>query len=303
MTAARSRRPRIEPSGKILGATVNGVDLSVPLSEDDFETILRGLGDHGVLRFPAQSLDVEAQKSFAGRFGTLEVNVAGSFQVPDHPEVMILSNMEEDGRPIGLADAGQDWHTDMSYSRVIALANVLYAVKVPRENGRALGATRFANMHAAYDGLPQEVKLRLDGATAVHDFEKFWERMRKLEGSERPPLTEEQRRLKPPVSHPVFLTHPITGRRVLYANPGYTVRIDGLPRRESDELLAFLFEHQLRPDYLYEHQWTEGDLLVWDDIGTLHKAVADYAPHQHRLMRRCQVMADRVFEEPPGARS
>jgi taurine dioxygenase len=251
-----------------------------------------------VLRFPAQSLDVEVQKAFASRFGTLEINVAGSFQDPDHREVMILSNMVEDGRPIGLADAGQGWHTDMSYSEVIAMANILYAIKVPRENGRSLGATQFANMHAAYDDLPQEVKVRLEGATAVHDFEKFWEMMRHSGGSERSLLSEEQRRRKPPVSHSVFLTHPITGRRVLYANPGYTVRINGFSRRESDDLLAFLFEHQLRPDYIYEHQWTEGDLLVWDDIGTLHKAVADYGPHQHRLMRRCQAMADRFFVAP-----
>jgi len=291
----QSQSPAIVPSGEILGATVEGVDLSAPLPDDDFDLILRSLGEHGVLRFPSQSLDVDAQKAFAERFGSLEVNVAGTFQEPGHPEVMILSNMVQDGRPVGFADAGQEWHTDMSYSKVIAMANVLYAIKVPRENGRALGATRFASMRAAYDGLPQEMKERLSGLTAVHDFEKFWENMRKTGGSERPPLSEEQRRRKPPVSHPVFLTHPITGRRVLYANPGYTVRINGLSRRESDDLLSFLFEHQLRPDYIYEYQWSEGDLLVWDDIGTLHKAVADYGPHQHRLMRRCQVMADRVF--------
>ena len=293
--ADRPAKPFIVPSGEILGATVEGVDLASPLSDRDFETIRRALGEHGVLRFPDQSLDIEAQKAFAGRFGTLEVNVAGSFQVPDHPEVMILSNIVEDGRPIGFADAGQDWHTDMSYSDVVAMANVLYAIEVPRENGRTLGATQFANMHAAYDGLPEGVKSRLEGATAVHDFEKFWEKMRVRGDGTRAPLTEEQRRRKPPVSHPVFLTHPITGRRVLYANPGYTVRIDGLPAHESDELLDFLFEHQLRPEYVYEFRWTQRDVLVWDDIGTLHRAVADYAPHQHRLMRRCQAMADRAF--------
>lgn len=290
-----SRGPRIVPSGAILGATVENVDLSHPLTAVDFDLILRSLGEHGVLRFPEQTLSVEAQKAFAARFGTLEVNVADSFQVPGHPEVMILSNMVQDGRPVGFSDAGQDWHTDMSYSDVIAMANVLYAIEVPRENGCPLGATRFANMHAAYDGLPRELKVRLDGATALHDFEKFWEKMRARSGGARPPLSDEQRRRKPPVSHPVFLTHPITGRRVLYANPGYTVRIDGLPIGESDEVLEFLFEHQLKKEYLYEHHWTEGDLLVWDDIGTLHKAVADYGPHQHRLMRRCQAMADRVF--------
>jgi taurine dioxygenase len=132
----------------------------------------------------------------------------------------------------------------------------------------------------------------------LHDFDKFWEMMRREKGSKRPPLTEAQRRQKPPVSHPVFLTHPISGRSALYANPGYTVRIDGLPEQESEALLRFLFEHQLQPKYQYAHQWTQGDVLMWDDLLTLHRAAADYGPDEPRLVKRCQVMADRVFE--PG---
>jgi taurine dioxygenase len=290
---------KIVPTGEILGATVKGADLSQPLSDGDFDSILRALGRYGVLRFPEQTLSPVAQKAFAGQFGSLEVNVAGMFQDAEHPEIMFLSNIVENGKPIGLADAGQDWHTDMSYSAVIALANVLYAIKVPRDKrGGALGATRFASMHAAYDHLPQELKDRLSNAIAVHDFNKFWEMMRREKGSKRPALTEEQRRQKPPVSHPVFLTHPITGRKVLYANPGYTMCIEGMSEAESEELLSFLFAHQLKPQFQYEHRWTEGDLMMWDNIGTLHAAIADYGPHQPRLMQRCQVMADRIFATP-----
>jgi taurine dioxygenase len=286
----------IRPTGKVLGATVHGLDLSGPLDERSFATVLSALGEHGVLCFPGQTLDAAALKDFAGRFGTLEINVANSFQEPGHPEVMILSNIVEDGRPIGLADAGQDWHTDMSYSKEIAFANVLYALKVPRRDGRPLGNTEFASMVAAYDDLPAELKQRLAGKTVLHDFNKFWEHMRRQPGSTRPPLTEEQRRKKPPVSHPVFMRHPITGRNVLYANPGYSVRINELPERESDEILAFLAEHQLQPKYQYAHSWTEGDVLMWDNIGTLHNAKPDYAPHEHRLIKRCQVMADRILD-------
>jgi alpha-ketoglutarate-dependent taurine dioxygenase len=289
----------IEPSGEILGATVKGADLSQPLSDGDFDAVLHALGRYGVLRFPRQSLTPAAQKAFASRFGSLEVNVAGMYQDAEHPEIMFLSNIVENGKPIGLADAGQDWHTDMSYSATIALANVLYAIKVPRdESGRALGATWFASMHAAYDDLPQELKARLANATAVHDFNKFWEMMRREKGSKRPALTEEQRRKKPPVSHPVFLTHPITSRKILYADPGYTTHIEGMPADESNEILSFLFAHQLKPQYQYEHSWNEGDLMMWDNIGTLHTAIADYGPHQSRLMQRCQVMADWVFTRP-----
>ncbi|MEI9987001.1 MAG: TauD/TfdA family dioxygenase [Aliidongia sp.] len=156
---------------------------------------------------------------------------------------MTLSNILEDGKPIGLADAGQDWHTDMSFSRMIAFVNVLYALKVPRRDGRALGGTEFAGMIAAYDALSPAMKTRLEGLTATHDFEKFWEMMRRRQGeaSVRKPLTDAQRRNKPPVSQPMVLTHPLSGRKILYANPGYTMRIDGWPEDESDALLEELF--------------------------------------------------------------
>ncbi len=284
------------PTGDILGATIEGIDLSRPLEWREFAEILKALGHYGVLRFSAQRLDAAQLKAFAARFGSLEINVAAAFQEPGHPEVMILSNIVEDGRPIGASDAGQDWHTDMSYSETIAFANVLYALKVPRRDGEPLGGTEFANMHAAYDALPEELRAKVDGMTVLHDFNKFWEMMRQRPGSWRPPLSDEQRRKKPPVSHPIFLTHPITGRKVLYANPGYAIRINELPEDESDRMLAFLFEHQLQPRFRYPHRWSEGDLLLWDDIGTLHNARADYGPEEHRLIKRCQVMADKVFD-------
>jgi taurine dioxygenase len=288
----------VRPSGEILGASIEGLDLSQPLADENFELVLTALGDYGVVCFPRQDLEAAELKQFSARFGSLEINVANSFQEPGHPEVMILSNIVEDGKPIGIADAGQDWHTDMSYSDTIAFANVLYGIKIPRRDGRPLGCTEFQNMHAAYEDLPEDVKARLAGATALHDFNKFWEMMRREKGSKRPPLTEEQRRRKPPVSHPVFLTHPITGRKVLYANPGYTVKINSIPQKESDELLEFLFRHQLDPKYRYKHLWSEGDVLMWENIGTLHNAVADYGPDEHRLIKRCQVMADRIFQTP-----
>ncbi len=287
----------IRANAGTLGATVVGVDLGRPLAPSDFERIQQALGAHGVLCFPDQSVEPAAHKAFASRFGSLEINVAGGFSVQDHPEVMILSNIIENGKSIGLGDAGQGWHTDMSYSATIAFANILFAIEVPHgPDGAPLGATQFADMHAAYDELPADMKRKLAGATAEHDFNKFWEMMRRQPGSMRPPLTAEQRRRKPPVSHPVFLNHPITGRKVLYANPGYATRIDGMSAAESEETLAYLFQHQLQERYRYEHAWTPGDVLMWDNIGTLHNAVADYGPDQRRHMRRCQVMADRVFE-------
>jgi taurine dioxygenase len=288
---------KVTPSGKILGATVDGLDLSKSFSPSDLQEVVKALGKHGVLRFPQQQLTGRQLKDFSAQFGELEINVAsGAYQEPGVPEVMILSNIVENGRPIGLADAGQGWHTDMSYSRMIAFANVLYGIKIPRRDGKPLGATQFSSMHAAYEGLPGEMKERLEGKTVLHDFNKFWEMMRREKGSKRPPLTEAQRKSKPPVSQPIFLTHPLTGRRVLYANPGYSVRINEMSEQQSEETLEFLFAHQLKPAYIYTSSWEEGDVLMWEDIGTIHNAIADYGPHEHRLIKRCQVMANRFFQ-------
>jgi taurine dioxygenase len=288
----------IEPTGRVLGATVRGLDLSRPLSEADFATILVALGRHGVLHFPQQRLEATALRDFSQRFGHIQATLSGRHHEPGMPEVGILSNIIENGEPIGITDAGQDWHTDMSYNETIGFLNVLYAVKVPRRDGQVLGATLFVNTQAAYEDLSAELKAHLENKTATHDFNKFWENMRRRPGSLRDPLSPEQRRRRPPSVHPVFLTHPITRRTVLYCNPGYAIRINELDEAESERVLATLFEHQLQPKYQYMHRWTEGDVLVWDHIGTLHNAIPDYDPDEHRLMKRCQVMADRIFD--PG---
>jgi taurine dioxygenase len=286
----------IQPTGRILGARVTGVDLARSLSDDDFAAIFAALGREGVLCFPGQRLEAAALRDFASRFGRIQTSVTGKYHHPTVPEVGFLSNIIENGEPLGLADAGQDWHTDMTYNATAGFANVLYAVKVPRRDGKPLGATQFANMHAAYDDLDPVLKKKLAGMTATHDFNKFWESMRTRPGSTRPPLTEAQRKSRPPSVHPIFLTHPITGRTVLYCNPGYAVRINELPEEESERVLQRLFDYQLQPKYQYEHVWSEGDVLMWDHIGTLHNAIPDYTADEPRLMMRCQVMADRVFD-------
>jgi taurine dioxygenase len=285
-----------EPTGRILGATARGADLATPLTDTGFAAILAALGRYGVLHFPAQKLEAPALRDFSRRFGRIQATLTGRHHEPGMPEVGILSNIIENGEPIGITDAGQDWHTDMSYNETIGFLNVLYAVKVPRRDGQVLGDTMFCNTQAAYDDLAPSLRERLAGMTATHDFNKFWENMRRRPGSLRDPLTAEQRRRRPPSVHPIVLTHPISGRPVLYCNPGYAIRINEMSETESDETLATLFAHQLQPKYQYTHHWTEGDVLVWDHIGTLHYAVPDYRADEPRLMKRCQVMADRIFD-------
>ncbi len=291
-----------EPITNVLGATVQGANLAQPLSAGDFAAVLDALGRYGVLCFKQQSISPQNLRDFSARFGGLQRGVSGIHE-PGFPEISVLSNVIENGKPIGLPDAGQDWHTDMSYNDTIGFVNVLHAIKVPHRDGRALGDTLFANMHAAYEGLTPELKTQLADYTVTHDFNKFWEGMVSRPGSTRKPLTPEQRAKRPPSVHPMFLTHPITGRKVLYCNPGYAIRINELNEAESYRLLNLLFEHQLQPKYQYRHQWMVGDVLMWDHIGTLHNALPDYAPHEHRLMKRCQVMADRIFDPDFLARS
>jgi taurine dioxygenase len=285
----------IEPHAQGLGARVIGLDLSQPLSAQDRLILIAALGRHGVLCYPQQQLTSRQQRDFAAQFGTLEINVAAAYQEEGLPEMMTLSNIVENGKPLGLSDAGQDWHTDMSYSKMIAFSNVLYGLRIPMRNGEPLGCTEFCDMHAAYRDLSPEWKRKLVGTTALHDFAKFWDKMRSQPGSTRKPLTDAQRAAKPPVTHPVVMTHPITREPVLYLNPGYAIRIHEMSETESDQALEYLFAHQLQDKYRYRHRWSEGDVLMWDNMGTIHNAVADYTPQEPRLIKRCQVMADLFF--------
>lgn len=286
---------KIIPIPETLGARVEDLDLSLPLTSKQTDVLLLALGRHGVLEFPNQSITTAQLKSFSQKFGSLYISPGGRAQAAGFPEVMILSNMVVDGQALGLKDAGQSWHTDMSYAPVIALANILYGTTIPHRDGKPLGATQFRNMHAVYEDLSEDLKKLLADKTITHDFNKFWDMMRARPGSTRPPLSEKERNARPPASHPAFLTHPLTGKKVLYANPGYAIAINGLPKKESDTILETLFERQLDDKYLYTHQWHKNSVLMWDNIGTTHNAVADYGPHEHRYMQRCQVMADRLF--------
>jgi len=284
----------IEPSGQILGADVRGLDLKQPLSQPNLAALLRALGDYGVLRFPGQLISAWEQKRFAECFGELQIMSASKFFEAGVPEVLILSNVRNNGVAIGKSDAGQFWHTDMTYNRVVGFVNVMVAHAVPQRDGKPLGATEFANTRAAYDDLTGDIKARLADARAIHDLNKTWQEM--ADRGSRAPLTEEQRRKFPPVSHPVFLKHPITGRMVIYVNPSHVVKIEGMSDQESRQTLAYLYEQVLQPKYRYTHRWTVGDVLLWDHLSTWHNAVADYSPDEHRLIKCCQVYGDRVFD-------
>lgn len=288
----------VVPSGGVLGATIEGIDLASPLSDEDFALVWRSLAEHSVLRFPDQVLDDEQLRDFSAQFG--ELDTSGTEYATYRggvPEVGSLTNIHGDVSP------GQGWHTDMSYMPQVAFANVLYALEVPVRDGKALGPTEFQNMYMAYEGLPPDFKEEFRSATCTFDFEKFNTYMIQEKGSTRGQMTAEQRTARAPASHPMFLKHPVSGRLVLYANPGYAVRVDRVGEERSAEILRFLFAHQLQEKYRYRFTWTVGDLLIWDDLATIHRAVDDYLPTERRHMKRCRVKADpQVAQVPLGTK-
>jgi len=278
--------------GNHIGARVDGVDLR-DLDDTRFAAVERAFHEHGVIAISDQQLDEPDLIAFSRRFGALELNVASSFHHPDYPHVNILSNKRRaDGTPLGSPDAGQGWHTDMSYNPVPARASILYALEVPTRDGLALGDTLFAGMGAAWDALDPALRARLERLQAVHHFSKFYDYMIEEKGSPRPKLTAAQKAAKPPVVHPLAVRHPYTGRLCLYCDPGYTIRVLGLAEAESAALLRQLFAFQTRDDFLYRHKWRVGDVLIWDNIATIHMATGGYGDAEHRLMHRTQVLGD-----------
>lgn len=283
----------IDPTGKALGATVTGIDLTAPLTRADFATILRALGQHGVLRFPQQRLSAAQLRDFSQRFGPLQSGIAAQASEPTVPEVSVLSNIIENGKPIGIPDAGQSWHTDMTYNQIPGYVNVLVAYQVPMRDGKVLGSTEFVDMAAAYDTLPADVKSLIEGKSSWHDLNLYWEYMIREKASTRAPLTPEQAAARR-AQHPVVTTHPVSGRKVLFVNPGYCSAVEGLPRAEGEALMQRLLDHALQPQFRYVHEWQVDDLVIWDNLWTWHNARADYLPTEHRHMKRCQVLAHKI---------
>jgi taurine dioxygenase len=287
------------PTDAPVGLEVRGVDLSQDLADDDFARIEKAFDDNGLLIFRGQRLTEEQHIRFSRRFGELVVPVLTQYLHPKYRDIFIVSNVVEDGRSIGSNDAGQFWHTDMSYSPRPARGSLLYAREVPMENGKARGDTQFSSMYAAYEALPEPMKRRLEGLTAIHGYgERYNKRLeviRTREGSHEE-LSKEQR-VAPQAEHPVVRSHPRTGRKCLYVNEGLTERIVGLAEAESRSLLHELWAHCTRPEFVYTHAWRVGDLLMWDNCSTQHNAVADYRLPLRRLMHRTTIKGPQLYSE------
>jgi taurine dioxygenase len=276
-----------------IGIQVDGLDFSKAFDETTFDYIQDALNTHLILLCRNQKVSPQQQVAFARKLGDLRVSILKQYTVPDVPELQVVSNIIEDGKPIGINDAGALWHTDGSYLPRPDMYTQLYALEIPRNAaGEPLGNTIFSNTVAAYEALPAQVKERIVGRKAIHSYTYYYS----IKGSKglikRAELTPEQKAKLPDVSHPMVRTHPHTGRKCLYVNEALTSGIEGMDTAESQELLDFLFAHIRRPEFLYTHKWAEGDLLTWDNCATQHLATFDYPPAQRRKMHRAATSGD-----------
>ncbi len=270
-----------------LGAEITGLDLANPVDQPTLRAIEDLFHDRGVIVFRDQQLAEEQHIAFSRRLGKLEIHVATEYLKPGYPEILVVSNVVENGRNIGLADAGQYWHSDLSYIANPSRCSLLYALEVPVKDGRVLGETLFASAAYAYESLPDLMKARLEGLRAIHS---YGDRYKKQQAAgTRGALTEDQLKKVPEVSQPVVRAHPITGRKVLFVNEGFTIELEGMPRSEGDALLKELCGHITRPETLYRHQWRKGDVLMWDNCLVQHRAIKDYELPLRRRMHRTTV--------------
>jgi len=275
--------------GAPLGAEVIGLDLSLPLADDDVRRLHRAHLDHHVLVFRDQRITPTQQVEFSRRFGELQIHVLRQFQLPQNPEVLIISNIRENGAPIGLGDAGHLWHSDLSYKETPSLGSMLHAQELPAEGGDTL----FANQHTAYEALPIALKRDIEGLQAEHWYLARYDDLRQR-NPWRPTLTQAQIDEVKPVRHPVVRTHPETGRRALFVSEHFTTRIVGVSEARSRELLDALFAHSTRAEHIYRHQWQAHDMVFWDNRSLMHLA-AGCPEHLRRKLYRTTIAGDVPF--------
>lgn len=279
----------IRPLSPALGAEVIGLDLTAPLPDDGFACLHRAHLDHHVLVFRDQRITPAQQVAFSARWGALQRHVLHQFALPGHPDVLIVSNIVENGKPIGLGDAGVFWHSDLSYKEKPSLGSFLHAQELPAEGGDTL----FANQHLAWDELPADLRHAVQGRRAEHSYLKQYGELQRR-SPWRPDLSATQVAAVPPVSHPIARTHPETGRKALFVSEHFTTRVLGLPDSESEALLQALYAHSTQDRYVYRHAWRPGDMVFWDNRSVLHLA-AGCPPEQRRRLYRTTIEGDTPF--------
>jgi taurine dioxygenase len=259
---------RVDKLTPIIGAEVHGVDLAQPLDERTFKEIHEALTENQALFFRDQRLTVDQHKAFGRLFGELVVHPAAPQELPEHPEILVIHADEKSKRV-----AGEVWHTDVSCDPTPPMGSMLYMHELPPVGGDTL----FASMYAAYETLSTPMKRFLEGLTAWHEGEHVYRGRYGM---------KDEGRVFPKAEHPVIRTHPVSGRKSLYVNSGFTTRIVQLSRPESDAVLQYLYRHIETPEFQCRFRWKVNSLAFWDNRCVQHHAMWDYYPqrrHGHRV--------------------
>jgi taurine dioxygenase len=273
----------IIPLSSALGAQISGVDLSRDLNTEQRDAIEQALLKYQVLLFREQPITPQQQTRFAAQFGDLHVHPIYP-NVPEQPEIMVLDTALTDVRDNAI------WHTDVTFLPTPAMGAVLSAKQLPAYGGDTLWASGIA----AFEALSRPLQILLDGLTATHDFTRSFPVERFGSTAQDLARWEETRRRNPPLSHPVIRTHPVSGRKALFVNDGFTSRVNELKPAESEAILKLLFAHATRPEFTIRWRWQENDVAMWDNRVTQHYAVDDYRP-QRRVMHRATILGDVPF--------
>jgi taurine dioxygenase len=264
----------VHPVSSAVGAEIAGIDLSEPIPPTARDLIRHTLADRGVVFFRDQTLTPEQHIGLASQFGTININRFFA-HADGYPEIALVAK-----EPHQTKNIGGGWHTDHSYDDIPALGSMLYAKEVPPVGGDTL----FASMYAAYDALSAGLKRTLSSLRAVHSSRHVFRTVDEdLKGRFRNAEAAVQDAV-----HPVVITHPESGRKALYVNPGFTLRFEGWTDEESKPLLTFLYQHAVRPEFAYRFVWRNGSIAFWDNRATWHYAVNDYHGAR-RLMHRITI--------------
>jgi taurine dioxygenase len=270
--------PQLRPLGQALGTEALGIDLSQPLDDSTADWVRGAFAENPVLVFRDQDLGAAELAAFGRQFGIPRMHALIKYRHADCPEVSWLTNVEADGKVdwYGVKRA-TDWHTDSTYEDELPLLAILHAKEVPS----AKGGTMFADMRAAYDGLPEQRKELLQGLTALHG-RSIGPAGEKLYGENKGITTKEYR----DVRWPAVTRHPVTGRPLLFVNPMHTYGFDGMAQQDAWPLIEELAEHATQERFIYYHHWRVGDLLIWDERATMHRGAGDSRPEERRIMLR-----------------
>jgi taurine dioxygenase len=278
---------RINPT---IGVEIVGIDLTQPISDRDFAAIEEAWLAGKVAVFPGQKLTEKDLMRFGERFGELEIHVRSTYHSRENKEVMIVSNLKEDGRAIGvLGDGEAQWHIDQSYMPQPTWGTILFGDKIPREGGD----TWFADLAAAYERLPADLKAKIEGKRIVNSVDRHNRR----EAAKRPDLqmTAEQLKRAPDSPHPAVRTHPIFGSKAIWYSPSHGAQIEDSTEDESQPLFQELLTYMTAEDLIYKHHWSIGDVVMWDNSSVMHRR-DPFSSHDTRLLKRVS------FRYPPAHR-